>query len=142
MKCKLSLIIEGMNRANIDESYYLNIKNGRVFVSAESGIFYIDDVEKLDEDILYSDDVILLPGQYEINEYKHIKDFIETINDDQIKNQLLIVIQGNGAFRRFKDSCINFGIINEWFKFRDNAYYELAKEWCIWNNIEFVDDLQ
>ena len=70
MKCKLSLIIEGMNRANIDESYYLNIKNGRVFVSAESGIFYIDDVEKLDEDILYSDDVILLPGQYEINEYK------------------------------------------------------------------------
>ncbi len=54
MKCKLSLIIEGMDRANIDEKYYLNIKNGRVFVSNESGICYIDDSQKIDEDILYT----------------------------------------------------------------------------------------
>lgn len=141
MKCKLSLIIEGMDRANVDEQYYLNIKNGRVFVSTESGIFYIDDIEKLDDDIFDTDDIISLPCQYEINAYNIIKDFIETISDNQIKNQLLIVIQGNGAFRRFKDSCINFGIINDWFKFRDNAYYELAKEWCTCNNIEFDDDV-
>ena len=142
MKCKLSLIIEGMDRANVDEKYYLNIKNGRVFVSTESGIFYIDDAEKLDEDILYTDDIISLPEKYEINEYKIIKDFIETIKNNQVKNQLSIVIQGNGAFRRFKDSCINFDIINEWYKFRDNAYHELAKEWCTWNNIDFVDDVK
>ena len=141
MKCKLSLIIEGMGRTNVDEKYYLNIENGRFFVSTESGIFYIDNVEKLDEDILYTDDIISLPGQYEINEYKIIKDFIDTVKDNQIKNQLLIVIQGSGAFRRFKDSCINFEIINDWLKFRDNAYYELAKEWCTWNNIDFVDDV-
>lgn len=113
MKCNLSLIIEGMDRANVDETYYLNIKNGRVFVSTESGIFYIDNIEKLDEDILYTDDIISLPSQYEINEYKIIKDFIDTVRDNQVKNQLLIVIQGSGAFRRFKDSCINFGIIND-----------------------------
>lgn len=45
MKCKLSLIIEGMDRANVDEKYYLNIKNGRVFVSNETRIFYINDVK-------------------------------------------------------------------------------------------------
>ena len=142
MKCKLSLIIEGMDRSNVDEKYYLNIKNSRAFVSTESGIFYIDNVEKIDEDILYTDDIISLPGQYEINEYKIIKDFIETIKDEQTKNQLLIVIQGNGAFRRFKDSCVNYGIINDWYKFRHTAYYELAKEWCTWNNIEFIDDVK
>ena len=141
MKCKLSLIIEGMDRANTDEKYYLNIKNGRVFVNSEFGLFYIDNNEDIEDDILYSNDIVSLPTQYEINEYKIIEYFIKTIKDSQIKKQLLIVIKGNGAFRRFKDSCINFGIINDWFIFRDKAYYELAKEWCIWNNIEYDDDV-
>lgn len=141
MKCKLSLIIEGMDRANVDEKYYLNENNGRVWVSTDMGNFYTDNNEKLDDEYLYNDSSISLPGQYEINEYKIINNFIETIKDSQIKNQLLIVIQGPGAFRRFKDSCINYGIINDWYKFKNNAYYELAKEWCLWNNIDFEDDV-
>ena len=141
MKCKLSLIIEGMDRANVNETYYLNENNGRVWVSTDMGIFYIDNNEELSDEYLYNDSSISLPGQYEINEYKIIKDFIETIKDNQMKNQLLIVIQGTGAFRRFKDSCINYGIINDWYKFKNNAYYELAKEWCLWNNIDYEDDV-
>ncbi len=141
MKCKLSLIIEGMDRANVDETYYLNENNGRVWVSTDMGNFYIDNNEELSDEYLYNDSSISLPGQYEINEYKIIKDFIETIKDNQMKNQLLIVIQGTGAFRRFKDSCINYGIINDWYKFKNNAYYELAKEWCLWNNIDYEDDV-
>ena len=141
MKCKLSLIIEGMDGANVNETYYLNENNGRVWVSTDMGNFYIDNNEELSDEYLYNDSSISLPGQYEINEYKIIKDFIETIKDNQMKNQLLIVIQGTGAFRRFKDSCINYGIINDWYKFKNNAYYELAKEWCLWNNIDYEDDV-
>ena len=141
MKCKLSLIIEGMDRANVNETYYLDENNGRVWVSTDMGNFYIDNNEELSDEYLYNDSSISLPGQYEINEYKIIKDFIETIKDNQMKNQLLIVIQGTGAFRRFKDSCINYGIINDWYKFKNNAYYELAKEWCLWNNIDDEDDV-
>ena len=141
MKCKLSLIIEGMDRANVNETYYLNENNGRVWVSTGMDNFYIDNNEELSDEYLYNDSSISLPGQYEINEYKIIKDFIETIKDNQMKNQLLIVIQGTGAFRRFKDSCINYGIINDWYKFKNNAYYELAKEWCLWNNIDYEDDV-
>ena len=141
MKCKLSLIIEGMDRANVNETYYLNENNGRVWVSTDMGNFYIDNNEELSDEYLYNDSSISLPGQYEINEYKIIKDFIKTIIDNQMKNQLLIVIQGTGAFRRFKDSCINYGIINDWYKFKNNAYYELAKEWCLWNNIDYEDDV-
>lgn len=141
MKCKLSLIIEGMDRANVNEIYYLNEFNGRVWVSTNMGNFYIDNNEELDDEYLYNDSSISLPGQYEINEYKIIKSFIETIKDNQIKNQLLIAIRGSGAFRRFKDSCINYGIINVWYEFKNNAYYELAKEWCLWNNIDYEDDV-
>ena len=140
MKCKLSLIIEGMDRANVNEIYYLNENNGRVWVSTDMGNFYIDNNEELDDEYLYNDSSISLPGQYEINEYKIIKSFIETIKDNQIKNQLLIAIRGPGAFRRFKDSCINYEIINVWYEFKNNAYYELAKEWCLWNDIDYEDD--
>ena len=141
MKCKLSLIMEGMDRANVNETYYLNESNGRVWRFTDIGSFYIDNNEKLDDENLYDNNSISLPGQYEINEYKIIKDYIETIKDNQIKNQLLIVIHGRGAFRRFKDSCINYGIINDWYRFRYNTYYELAKEWCLWNNIDYEDDI-
>lgn len=141
MKCKLSLIIEGMDRANVNEIYYLNEFNGRVWVSTDMGNFYIDNNEELDDEYLYNDSSISLPGQYEINEYKIIKSFIETIKDNQIKNQLLIAIRGSGAFRRFKDSCINYGIINVWYEFKNNTYYELAKEWCLWNNVDYEDDV-
>lgn len=141
MKCKLSLIMEGMDRTNVNETYYLNESNGRVWGFTDIGSFYIDNNERLDDENLYDNNSISLPGQYEINEYKIIKDYIETIKDNQIKNQLLIVIQGSGAFRRFKDSCINYGIINDWYKFKYNTYYELAKEWCLWNNIDYEDDV-
>ena len=141
MKCKLSLIIEGMDRADADETYHLNESNGRVWVSTDMGSFYIDNNEKLDDEYLYDNNSISLPGQYEINEYKIIKDYIETIKDNQIKNQLLIVIQGRGTFRRFKDSCINYGIINDWYRFRYNTYYELSKEWCLWNDIDYEDNI-
>lgn len=141
MKCKLSLIIEGMDRANVDETYYLNKNNGRVWVSTDIGNFYIDNNEELDDEYLYNDSSISLPGQYEIKEYKIINNFIQTIKDNQMKNQLLIVIQGPGAFRRFKDSCINCGIINDWYEFKNSAYYKLAREWCLWNNIDYEDDV-
>ena len=141
MKCKLSLIIEGMDRVNIEEKCYLNENNGRVFVSTNMGNFYIDNAEILKDEVLDNDVFIPLPDQYEIDEYKIMEDFIDTVKDSQIKNQLFIVIHGRGAFRRFKDSSINYGMIDDWYKFKNNAYYNLAKEWCIWNNIDFDDDV-
>lgn len=123
------------------KKYYLNESNGRVLGSTDIGNFYIDNNEVLDDKIFDNDSLIPLPNHYEINEYKIMEDFIRAIEDKEKKNQLLIVIQGKGAFRRFKDSCINYGIIDDWYKFKNNTYYELAKEWCVWNNIKFEDDV-
>lgn len=139
MKCKLSSIIDGMERANIDETFYLNEENGRVWESFDSEQFYIDNGEKVDEGMI--DSSIPLPTSYEINNYNIMVDFIDTISDTRIQAQLLIVIQGKGAFRRFKDSCINYGIIQEWYRFKNRVYYDLAKEWCEWNSIDFDDDV-
>ena len=45
------------------------------------------------------------------------------------------------AFRRFKDTVARFRIEDDWHKFRDAKFKELAIEWCEDNKIEYIDDL-
>lgn len=132
----ISEIIEGLEFVN--DKY--NIK--AYFNPKTKKIFYCD-IIKYEEDSKPSnellDEFILLPSKYEINEYSMMEYFIETIEDNLIYNQLLISINGKGAFRRFKDTCINFEIIDDWYEFRDKKYKELAINWCNENSIDFKD---
>ena len=64
-------------------------------------------------------------------------DFIETIDNLEIKNNLQRLIYGKGALRRFKDYCVEMNIIQEWYKYRDEQYKEIAIEWCKQNELEY-----
>lgn len=64
-------------------------------------------------------------------------DFIDTIENLEIKNNLQKLIQGKGAFRRFKDYCFEMDIIQDWYKFRDERYKEIAIDWCKQNELEY-----
>ena len=66
-----------------------------------------------------------------------MEDFAETIEGTRLQNQLYIFLNGSGAFRRFKDTCINFDMIDAWDKFRDKKYKEIAINWCKESNIKF-----
>ncbi len=134
MKIKLDDVIEALEFVNdgMDAGAYLNPKTYE--------IVYIDDYidispEKKEE--IY-DEYISLPSKYYIDEYSMMEEFIETIDEVKLYNQLYIAISGKGAFRRFKDTCINFDIIDDWYRFRDEKYKELAIEWCKDNNIEYI----
>ena len=133
MKVKLSEVIDALNFTNDEIEYYYNPDNGKIFMSN------IGEFENLNEDELDElfEKSIMLPTRHDINEYEMMEDFAETIEDTRLQNQLYISLNGSGAFRRFKDTCINFDIINDWYKFRDERYKELAINWCKENNIEF-----
>ena len=51
---------------------------------------------------------IELSTKYDINEYEIVEDFCQTVSDQQKQDILLRAIKGNGAFRRFKDTIIEF----------------------------------
>lgn len=93
----------------------------------------IDGLEMVDDmtDCYYN------PEKDEINEYQIMVDFIETIDNLEIKNNLQRLIHGKGAFRRFKDYCIEMGIIQDWYDFRDKKYKEIAIAWCKQNELEY-----
>lgn len=129
-------VIDGLEYVNgfIDKKAYYNPKTKEIFYS---NIWEYENNEEEFDDLI--ENSIVLPSKYEINEYSMMEDFIETIEDTLLYNQLLIAINGSGAFRRFKDTCINFGIIDNWYKFRDKKYKELAINWCKENNIDFKE---
>ncbi len=134
MKVKLDDIIEALEFVNMgmDTYAYLNPKTGE--------ISYIDDymdINAEEKEDIYEENIDL-PTKYDIDEYSMMEEFIETIDDERLYNQLYIALNGRGAFRRFKDTCINFDIIDDWYKFRDEKYKELAIEWCKDNNIEYI----
>ena len=94
---------------------------------------------ELIEEIECSDDYILVPNKYDVDEYSMMERFIYTIPSELIQSRLEELIQGNGAFRRFKDAIFNLGITEEWYKLRDECYKEFAKEWCEYHNIAFIE---
>ncbi len=133
MKVNLNEVIEALDFTNDEIEYYYNPKNGEITM-LNSVILKDSNEEQLDEVFAKN---IMLPTKYDINEYKMMEDFIKTVKDLKIQNQLYISINGHGAFRRFKDTCIYYSIINDWYKFRDKKYQKIAINWCKENNIEF-----
>ncbi len=133
MKVKLDDVVEALDFVNMEHDAYYNPLKNEFFYSD------IGDYTDLNEDELDElfENSIGLPTQYEINEYRMMKEFIETIEDVKLYNQLQIAINGRGAFRRFKDTCINFDIIEAWYKYRDKRYKDIAIEWCNDNNINY-----
>ena len=133
MKVKLTEVIDALDFTNDEIEYYYNPDTEEIFMSN------IGEIESLNEDELDElfEKSIMLPTRYDINEYEMMEDFAETIEDTRLQNQLYISLNGRGAFRRFKDTCINFDIIDDWYKYRDQKYKELAINWCKENNIKF-----
>ena len=88
------------------------------------------------------DDSFALPSQYEINEYSMMESFADSIKNEQKQNALYNSLNGKGAFRKFKDKVYNLSLEDEWFKFRDKKYKEIAIEWCKDNKLDFIDDYE
>ena len=129
----LSKIIDGLEMVDDTIDCYYNPEKDEIFLSniGEDGDLTEDEINELFEES------IILPTQYEINEYQMMEDFIETIDNTEIKNNLQRLIHGKGAFRRFKDYCVEMGIIQDWYDFRDKKYKEIAIDWCKQNELEY-----
>ena len=133
MRVKLNDVLDSLEMVSDEIDCYYNPKTGEFFMSN------IGELENLNEDELDElfTESIILPTQYDIDEYSMMEEFAATVENQRLQNQLYISLNGSCAFRRFKDTCINFDIINDWYKFKNEKYKEIAIDWCKENNIEF-----
>jgi len=71
-------------------------------------------------------------------QYKLMEEYIDSEEDEKVRNLLYVAIEGRGAFRRFKDSLNSIGQLQEWYAFHENAINHKAIEWCEDRDIPFV----
>lgn len=129
----ISNIIDELEMMNSDMQSFLNIQTGKIitmFDNLESE-YATNEIENNTENY------ISLPTHYDINEYSIMEDFIDSLDDIGIENQLSSAINGKGAFSYFRDTIRNLGIENKWFEFKANAFKEIAIKWCKENNISY-----
>ena len=147
---------------------YLNKVTGKVITVTEDEIETVvamdsefDEVIEEDDDVIISDvsdlqtehyeevkkillsdpDYLKLPSRFDIHEYEIMERFCLSISDGKVSDVLLRKIRGSGAFRRFKDAVYQYGIENDWFAYRDEAYKEIAIAWLESMGIAYTDDM-
>lgn len=133
---KLEQVIEAIEMADdTSESFYDQETGEIVWVSsiamdtAEQEEIY----ERLDEHGFFR-----LPTQYDRHDYRIMEDFVSSLSQEP-RSRLSRVMHGQGAFRRFKDTVINMGLDNDWYKWRDDSYRKMAVEWCEEHEIEYTE---
>ena len=105
------------------------------------GMVDVEDNPQLFEDIKegFVEDYIPLPGQYDINEYRIMEEFIYELPAGKNQDVLAGEIQGRGAFRRFKDKLYDLNLEKHWYQYRDEVYEKIATQWCERYKIDIVE---
>ena len=139
---------------------YLNIRTGEFTILTEEWKLTVRRLEEEEDplsqfdiewqkeayqearEILYSEDYLSLPTQYDIHEYQIMKDFCYEVAPEHLRHRLLDAISGRGAFRRFKEAVYHFGIRDQWFRYRKQAFKDIAIGWLELNGFEYIDDVE
>jgi len=132
---------------------YLNKVTGKLITISDDD-FAMAEIEEDDEfsewqdefvqaakEVLSSDNYLKIPSKFDIHEYEIMERFSLYFPEEKVSNVLLGKIRGSGAFHRFKDTIYRYGIEKDWFKFRDEAYKEIAISWLESNDIAYNDAL-
>ena len=101
----------------------------------------IDFFQEVKKVLSLDDDYLKLPSKFNIDEYEIMERFCLSIPNEKISNVLSDMIRGSGAFRRFKDLIYRYDIEKDWYKFRDEAYKEIAVSWLESNDFAYTDDM-
>jgi hypothetical protein len=117
-----------------DDSEIINDLDGYSDLEAE----FFQDVKNV---LSLDDDYLKLPSKFDIDEYEIMERFCLSVSDEKISGVLLGKIRGSGAFRRFKDTIYRYGIEEDWFRFRDEAYKEIAISWLESHGFAYIDDM-
>lgn len=138
---KLDDVIMCMEMSSEENCSYYNTTSNKIV-----NIFFNEVNNEEDEDaleIIEDGDIpeyyISLPDKYDIDEYHIMQEFIYSLEDEFIQDELLDVINGRRAFRRFKDTLYEYGIENKWYEYRDKAYRKIALDWLDANNIKYEE---
>lgn len=71
--------------------------------------------------------------------WKCMEKFVLNVVDDSKRDEFAYAISGKGAFRNFRYFAEKYDLLDSWYKFRDEYWLALAREWCEDHDVPFTE---
>lgn len=147
---ELSALMEGFKA-------YLNRETGELYSVSDEDVHLLDDEDDVEVDnddlpgwqiemlaktreVLESEDWLRLPTKFDIHEWTMMEEFSCSVDDANLRDELLGPIRGPGAFRYFKDTIHRRGIQDRWYEFKAAALEQIAARWLDKHGIAYARD--
>jgi len=106
---------------------YIERATGEVIVLLESAP---EDAEKRQKIAQSPDAYVRIEPASSREQYRWMERFVASVSDRELRDRLLIAIDGKGAFRRFKDVLLSFPSERErWFNYRADLLHHHINRW-------------
>lgn len=139
IKIKLETVIDAIEATDDAYTYFYDTQTSQIVYISDYYLTW-EKNEELEQLIDNNPERFMrFPTKYEIHEYNIIESFILSRPYTSLKDHLLSAIKGKGAFRRFKDLIIQYGIEQEWYSYQKTAYHNIAIRWCEDNKIDYEE---
>lgn len=131
--------MDAFDNCRIGYEYYLDLETGEILYISDEWMT-TDEIEEISEQMNSEHERYLaIPTESSHEGYQDMVAFTEKVEDKNLKEKLLIALDGRGAFRRFKNVLIDYPEKRQkWFKFKENRLKQRVMEWLEDNEIELV----
>ncbi len=142
-------VVEALDLESDELHSYLDPRTGEIVTFnddearlAESGQWddapawmkeYLPKVKRALED----DEILELPDRAHIDEWRMMQDFALEGDQCQCHPELASATHGSGAFRRFKSAIRALGLEDKWYRYRESAFEQVARDWLEANKISY-----
>ena len=92
---------------------------------------------ELADKILKTNDFVKVPRKHGVNSFPIMEGFCQQLSDKTLSESLLALIQGKGAYARFKEALQKHDLADQWYDFREQKIRDIAIAWCSDNNIKY-----
>lgn len=152
---RLNDVVQEMDGSSDEHRVFLNIRTGEFVLLTDDDLSAAEEGHDLADlpdwqqemiqkagEVISMDDYRELPSQFDIHEYAIIQRFCYSVEDEELSYRLLNQIRGRGAFRRFKNAILQYGIEEDWYAYRRQAFREITVDWLESNKIPYTDETE
>lgn len=113
---------------------YLNIDTGEVLMLVEGNP---EDEGRRNTAVMRPETYVAIDPASSREQYRWMERFVASVEDETLRERLIIAIDGKGAFRRFKDVLLHYpGERERWFSYRGDLLHAFINEWLKEHDIQ------
>jgi hypothetical protein len=134
-------IVDAIESQSNEGEAYLDPETGEIVQVSEDELALVED-EVADGDLpqwqreamprireaLESDRFLALPDRFEVHEWAIMERFSLEQNE-RARKVLISAIHGSGAFRHFRGAVERLGLLDAWYRYRQEAIEQIARDW-------------